>query len=131
MQIDPRQFDQWVQDAIRMLPKRFAEALDNIAIDVEAYPTVEVRRRVGLGRGQMLLGLYTGVPLTERTHQYGLYGTVPDKIILYKRYIELAAGTPEEVRREVAMTLLHEIGHYFGMTEAQLRDVELLDASEA
>ena len=80
-----------------------------------------------LGRGQMLLGLYTGVPLTSRTHQYAAYGTVPDKITLYKRYIEMASATPDEVRYEVAMTLLHEIGHYFGMTEDQLRQIELLD----
>lgn len=128
MKIDDRDFEQWVQDAIRFLPRKFADALDNIAIDVEPYPSVAVRRRIALGRGQMLLGLYTGVPLTERTHNYAAYGSVPDKITLYKRYIEMAAGTPEEVRREVAMTLLHEVGHYFGMTEDQLRDIELLDA---
>ena len=127
MQIDDEQFEQWVQDAIRLLPRKFADALRNIAVDVEPYPPVKVRRELGLRRGQMLLGLYTGVPLTERTHQYGAFGAVPDRIVLYKRTIEMVVNTPGEVRREVALTLLHEVGHYFGMTEEQLRGYELSD----
>lgn len=127
MRLSDGQFEQWVDDAIRRLPKRFADALENIAVDVDPYPSMSVRRQMGLRRGQTLLGLYTGVPLTERTTSYASYGATPDKIILYKRCIEDVCDTPEDVRSEVALTLLHEVGHYFGMTEAQLAEVELLD----
>jgi len=131
VEITDAQFEQWTREAMRLLPKKFADAIENIAIDVEAYPSMKVRKRLGLGRGQLLLGLYTGVPLTERTHQYGVFGTVPDKIVLYKRNIELVADTPQDVRVQVAETLLHEVGHYFGMTEEQLRVLELTDGDAA
>jgi predicted Zn-dependent protease with MMP-like domain len=127
MRIDDEQFTAWVGEAMELLPKRFRDALHNIAIDVESRPSAEVMRRMKCAGGTLLLGLYTGVPLTERTHQYGTFGAVPDKIVLYKESIEHVADTPREVRRQVARTLLHEVGHYFGMTEAQMHEVSLLD----
>ncbi len=130
MHLSDAQFEQWVKDAARLLPRKFADALRNIAIDVEPYPSMKTRRLLGLRRGRMLLGLYTGTPLTERTTHYAAYGAVPDKIVLYKRCIEDACATSEDVRREVALTLLHEIGHYFGMTEDQLSEFEISETPE-
>lgn len=126
MNISDADFEQWVAEATALLPKKFADALDNITLSVEPYPSMKVRRQLGLRRGQTLLGLYTGHPLTERGPQYGAYGAVPDRIVLYKRCIEEACRSADEVRREVAETLLHEVGHYFGMTEAQLAEIDLL-----
>jgi predicted Zn-dependent protease with MMP-like domain len=116
-----------VQDAIELLPKQFREALENIAIDVEELPTREALRKSRIPRGDLLLGLYSGTPLTKRGPYYGEGGALPDKITLYKRNLELICDTPDEVRREVAETLLHEVGHYFGLTERQLRELELED----
>lgn len=130
MHIDDDVFAEWVSEAVELLPRRFRDALHNIAIDIEDRPTEETKRRVRIPRRSLLLGVYTGVPLTARTHQYGAYGNLPDKIVLYKRNIESVARTHEEVRQQVALTLLHEVGHYFGMTEAQLAEVELLEPDE-
>jgi predicted Zn-dependent protease with MMP-like domain len=128
--IDDDLFAAWVSEAVELLPQRFRDALHNIAMDIEDKPAREVRHRVKIPRRSLLLGLYTGVPLTARTHQYGAYGNLPDKIVLYKRNIECVAQTHEEVRQQVARTLLHEVGHYFGMTEARLAEVELLEPDE-
>jgi len=128
--IDEDVFGEWVSEAVELLPRRFREALENIVIDVEEQPSRETLRRMRTRRSELLLGLYVGVPLTERTHEYGSYGALPDRIVLYKRNIEEVAETHEEVRQEVALTLLHEVGHYFGMTEAQLAEFELLEPKE-
>jgi predicted Zn-dependent protease with MMP-like domain len=123
-------FAEWVSEAVELLPRRFRDALRNIVIDVEEEPSRETLRRTKTPRGDLLLGLYVGVPLTERSHEYGAYGGLPDKIVLYKRNIEEVADSHEEVREEVALTLLHEVGHYFGMSEAQLAEFELLEPEE-
>ena len=130
MDIEDELFAEWVKEAVELLPRRFRDALQNIAIDIEDIPARGTLRRTRGPRRGLLLGLYTGVPLTDRSGYYGAYGEIPDKIILYKRNIERVASTHEEVREEVALTLLHEVGHYFGMTEAQLAEIELLEPEE-
>ena len=124
MHIDDDQFAKWTKVAITLLPPRFREALDNIAIDVESTPSPQTKRKIGLRRGQVLFGLYVGVPLTQRDTNYGVGGAIPDKIVLYKENIERFCRTPEEVRDQLVDTLFHEVGHYFDMNEAQLREIE-------
>ena len=70
--------------------------------------------------GTLLLGLYHGVPLTERST---FFAAPPDRIFLYQKNIEAICQTDEQIRRQVRETLLHEVGHYFGMTEDELRSV--------
>lgn len=75
----------------------------------------------GTGPGETLFGLYTGIPLTERTSSYGM--VLPDKITLYQRSIEEGCRTKEEVQAQIRTTLLHEIGHHFGLSEEELEQV--------
>ena len=69
----------------------------------------------------MLLGLYEGIPLTRRGAEYGVYPVVPDTITLYQKNIEAVSRSDEEVRGTIRDVLIHEIGHYFGMTDAEIR----------
>jgi len=74
----------------------------------------------GIGPGSTLFGLYTGVPLTKRTTSYGM--VLPDKITLYRRSIEEGCRTEQEIQTQIRFTLLHEIGHHFGLSEDDLQE---------
>jgi predicted Zn-dependent protease with MMP-like domain len=111
-------FERLVAEALRGLPEEFRSKLVNLAVVVEDRPTRRDLQRAGLPPHATLLGLYIGVPLTERGSNYG--GVLPDKIVIFKAPIEALCRTDEEVRRTVQETVRHEIGHYFGLGEAQL-----------
>lgn len=114
-------FEELVQQAINDLPDEFKKALDNIAILIEDEPTDEQKHLLHLHPYQQLFGLYQGVPLTKRT---SVLITEPDRITLFKNPIEQVCQTPEAIRSQVHATVLHEIGHYFGMSEQQLRTIK-------
>jgi len=106
-------FEKLVQEGIEMIPKRFLEKLSNVAICIEDTSSGK--------QGLLLLGLYEGVPQTDRQH----YGQVlPDKITIFKEPIERIAKSKAEIRRIVADTVWHEIAHHFGMDESQVRKAE-------
>jgi predicted Zn-dependent protease with MMP-like domain len=114
-------FESYIKRAILELPEEFREKLDNIAISVESYPTREDLRSVGLKDKRMLLGLFRGVPFGQVSSFYS--GPImPSEIVLFKRNIEAIADTEDELVNQIRLTLLHEIGHYFGMTEEELRE---------
>jgi predicted Zn-dependent protease with MMP-like domain len=120
--MDRGAFEEIAQRVFDGLPAPFRDAIDNVAIAVEETPDPRVeRRRKGYRPGSLLLGLYEGVPLTRRGNDYGMYPVVPDRITLYRENIERVAETPEDVPGVIRDTLIHEIGHYFGMTERQIR----------
>ncbi len=110
--MDSKRFEKLVEEAIERLPEVFRAKLANVAIIVEDLPPRES------GREGLLLGLFHGVPRTEKST---FQATPPDRIFLYQKNIEAMCSTDEEVRREVRNTLLHEVGHYFGLTEDELR----------
>ena len=115
-----KQFETLVQDAIRELPQEFREKLTNIAIVIENYPSQELLERMEVPEDETLFGLYEGVPLPERGHfNAPLY---PDRILIFQGPIEEECDTPEEVREEVRITLLHEIGHFFGFDDEELEE---------
>jgi predicted Zn-dependent protease with MMP-like domain len=118
--MEPQTFEQLVEEALDSLPEEIQAWLDNVAIVVAERPTPEHRQQAGLRRGQTLFGLYVGVPKIHRGVTYG--ETVPDKILIFQRPIERWCHTPERVRECVRQTVLHEIGHHFGLGEADLRD---------
>lgn len=119
----PREkFDQLVQEAYLDVPPEFRKRIENVAIVVEDEPRREDLQRAGCTPGSTLLGLYTGIPLTLRTSSYGL--VLPDRIALFRGPIERMARNDHELRRIVRETLWHEIGHYFGMSERQVRAME-------
>lgn len=102
-----------------MLPGEFRERMDNIAISVEPYPTREDLRAVGLSNKRHLLGIFRGIPFNSVSPFYS--GPVmPSEIVLFQKNIESVAETEEDLVNEIRITLLHEIGHYFGMSDEDL-----------
>lgn len=120
----PEQFDDLVGEIVDGLPPEFQERLWNVAVLVREEPTEEQLRSVGCPPGETLLGLYTGVPMTERGSWQS--GSLPDTILIFRGPIERACGgDPHCVARQVRETVLHEIAHYFGITDARLRELGL------
>ena len=113
MQMDREKFEALVAQALDGLPRTFREKLANVAIIVEDRPPQEPK-------GGLLLGLFHGIPRTEKSV---FFASPPDRIFLYQRNIEAVCASEAEVRRQVRATLLHEIGHYFGLSEDELRGV--------
>ncbi len=115
-------FEQLVDEALGSMPREFQEMMDNVAIFIEDEPSRETLRHAGVSRGHTLLGLYQGVPQTERTRSYDL--VTPDRITLFQRPIEASGRTDAEVSEQIRRTVLHEVGHYFGMDEERLGEIE-------
>jgi predicted Zn-dependent protease with MMP-like domain len=119
--MDRPAFEILVQNSLRKLPRRFKKKLANISVEVEDLPSRELLSDLGIRSGS-LLGLYQGVPLTKRGWNYG--NMLPDRIVIYQRTIERVATSPEEIETIVLDTVIHEIGHYFGFTDRELREIE-------
>jgi predicted Zn-dependent protease with MMP-like domain len=117
----PAEFEQLVVQALDNLPDFFQRQLQNIDVVVADRPTEAELRSVGLKPGQLLLGLYHGIPLTRRSSDYGL--VLPDKITIYRMSIEQICRTPEEVVERVQHTVKHELAHHFGISDDRLRDL--------
>jgi predicted Zn-dependent protease with MMP-like domain len=108
---------------LESLPDEFRRRMENVAVVVEDYPTLEDAESAGVPREE-LLGLFHGVSLLESEWFSGASGQLPEKIVLYKKNIEAACSTREELVEEIRLTLFHEIGHYFGMSEEDLEEYE-------
>lgn len=119
--MEREEFEEHVQKVFDRLPERFQSAIENVRIIVEDYPSDELVQHLHLPSRHALLGLYRGVPLPHRTSWYGTSPVVPDTVTLFRRNIESRSRSAEEVERQIYETLLHEIGHYFGMTEEEIR----------
>jgi predicted Zn-dependent protease with MMP-like domain len=102
------------------LPEEFRSRMQNIAILVEDFPPNQSTPQPGQ-RKRLLLGIFHGVPATKRS-AFSL-PTGPDHIVLYQKNIEAVCSSEAEIRHQIRQTLIHELGHYFGMTEEQLKDV--------
>lgn len=119
-------FLQLVKSELDRLPREFRSRIQNLAVLVEDLPPPETEPRLGhrprsLPRRQLLLGVYRGVPATKRSFFDVPSG--PDTIVLYQKNIEAVCSSDDEIREQVRRTVIHELGHYFGMDEDQLRDV--------
>jgi predicted Zn-dependent protease with MMP-like domain len=114
-------FEEVAQKAFDSLPDQFRNSIENVHIVVEDYPPDDLRKG-GRDSKYSLLGLYQGIPLTKRGTWYGASPTAPDKISLYQKNIEASCVDEEEILRQIVEVLFHEIGHYFGMNETQIRD---------
>lgn len=117
-----RDFEKLVVRALETLPPEFQERLENVDVVVEDNPSPSQREESGLEPDETLYGLYQGVPLTERTHDYGL--VAPDKITIFQQPIEEGCSTPEEMVREITLTVQHEIAHFFGLDDDTLEEIE-------
>jgi len=112
-------FEDVVSDALDRLPDEFAELMNNIAVQVEERPDRETLRELDLDpRDETLYGLYTGVPLDERGGWYG--NVLPDVILLYRQPLLDDCRDRDELIHEIQLTLLHEIGHHFGLSDEEM-----------
>lgn len=116
------EFLQQVEDALAGIPQNFRDALQNIAIVIEDEPTEAQMTDIGLDPEDTLLGLYEGTPLTERQWDEG--NRLPDKITLFQDVIEDASEDDDDVVVAIGETLIHEIGHYFGLSEDEIQAIE-------
>jgi predicted Zn-dependent protease with MMP-like domain len=109
-------FRRLVSEALHELPPEFAGKMSNVEVVVAALPTPEQEESAGGGEEDgLLMGLYEGIPLTERTSSYG--GVLPDRITIFQDNIEAVCETEEEMREEIRRTVLHEIAHHFGIED--------------
>ena len=115
-------FTALVEDALRDIPRRFRDAMANVAVVVEEEPSVALLTEMGVSPDDHLFGLYQGIPLPQRGWSYG--NALPDRISIYQIPIEDACEDDDEIRDCVAETVIHEFGHYFGMSEEEIEEIE-------
>lgn len=116
------QFEELVADALASIPRRFRDAMKNIAITVEDEPDRRLLDEMEIEPGGTLLGLYQGTPLTERSWDYG--NRLPDRILLFKGPLERESDDEDDLIVAIGETLIHEIGHYFGLSEEEIEAIE-------
>ena len=120
--MDRSGFQRLVEEALREIPRRFRDAMKNVAVIVEDEPPPHILQEMEIEPPDSLFGLYQGTPLPERGWGYG--NALPDRISIYQGPIEEACEDDEEIRDCVAETVIHEFGHYFGMDEDQIEEIE-------
>jgi predicted Zn-dependent protease with MMP-like domain len=121
-QMTRKRFTELVEEALKQIPARFREAMTNVAVVVEDEPSADLLEEMDMEPGDALFGLYQGIPLTEREASYG--NALPDRISIYQLPIEDACEDEEDIRQCVAETVIHEFGHYFGLSEEEIEDIE-------
>jgi predicted Zn-dependent protease with MMP-like domain len=119
--VSKSKFDGLVERALADLPEPFAGFLEEVPVEVRDRPSAGQLRRAGLGGNELLLGLYQGRPRTERSVEDS--GTLPDVIYIFQEDIELVCDSEDALVEQVRKTVLHEIGHHFGMTEEDLDEL--------
>ncbi len=117
--MDRAKFESLVAEAMASLPRKFRERIENLAVMVEERPP---RRRSSRAPDSLLLGIYHGVPLKDRGSYYG--NIPPDVIVIYQEPIERLSASEDEVRERIREVVFHEVGHYFGLSEKDLWDIE-------
>jgi predicted Zn-dependent protease with MMP-like domain len=116
--VSKEDFARLVEEALAELPPQFAHVLEEARVEIRTRPTQKQLKDAGLDDDELLFGLYCGVPLIDRSVEQS--GVMPDVIYIFQEDHELVAESREELKREVRTTVLHEIGHHFGMDEDDL-----------
>ncbi|TMQ61599.1 MAG: metallopeptidase family protein [Candidatus Eisenbacteria bacterium] len=116
------EFEDLVESALKKLPRPFREKLKNIAVVVEDWADEETLEDMGIEPPDTLYGLYRGVDLTRRDSSYG--NVLPDTIHIYQSPIEEDCADPEEMAELVRDVVVHEVGHYFGLDDETMEDIE-------
>lgn len=123
------EFEELVQEALDSMPDQFLEDMENVAVVIADEPTEDELNRIdddgrpaGTWYGEEILGLYSGVPLTERYYD-DMEGGFPDVITIFKGPHERCFGSRDTIAKEVRKTVIHEIGHYFGLDDARLHEM--------
>ena len=119
--MDRERFERLVAKAVDSLPDEFHTRLENIDVVVADQPTLSQLAELNRKRGETLLGLYEGVPLTKRSRYYGM--VVPDKITIFQKPIESQYRNDARIIAEIQRVVLHEIAHHFGISDARLKEL--------
>ena len=122
MTISDEQFDALVTRAMNELPQEYITNLNNVAITYAEEPTPQQLVKQGVRHGQLLLGLYEGIPLTQRGAGYTF--VLPDKITLFKQPIQMVSNSPEALFEQIKRTLWHEIAHHYGLNHDRIHGIE-------
>ncbi len=121
-ELTDQEFDELITRAMDELPQEYITGLDNVAIVQADEPTEEQKEKMKLREGVVLLGLYEGIPLTQRGAGYTF--VLPDKITLFKHSILRVVATNEELFEQIKRTLWHEIAHYYGLNHARMHELQ-------
>jgi predicted Zn-dependent protease with MMP-like domain len=116
------EFERIVDEVVDSLPQEFKSELDNVEIQVEIWPSEEDLRSIYAHPGVTLFGLYRGIPKTKRGNNYT--GVIPDKIVIFAGPIMQFSSGEDSAKKQIRQTVLHEIGHYFGMSEHSIRKAQ-------
>lgn len=116
------EFERLVAEAVALIPRRFRREMKNLALVVELEPSAELLLEMGIDPPDSLYGLYQGTPLPERTWGFG--NTLPDRITIFQRPVEEDCDDDDDVRAVIGETLIHEVGHYFGLSEEEIEEIE-------
>jgi predicted Zn-dependent protease with MMP-like domain len=115
-------FERLVAEAVMLIPRRFRREMHNLALVVEDEPSPELLDEMEIEPPDSLYGLYQGTPLPERSWAFGNH--LPDRITIFQRPIEEDCEDEDEIRAVIGETLIHEVGHYFGMSEEEIEEIE-------
>ena len=118
--MESSEFERLVANALGQIPVIIRDRLDNVDVVLDDWPSQDQLLGSGLKEGEFMLGLYEGLPLTER-YDYGM--VLPDKITLFKGSIESICSDEDEIIREIRNTIVHEVAHHFGIGDERLREM--------
>jgi len=116
--VSKTEFGQLVERAIAELPEQFARFMDEVTVEIKDRPSRKLLKEMGMEEDELLFGVYEGVGMTERSVEHS--GRLPDRILIFQEDHELACENKAELVKEIRTTVLHEIGHFFGMDEDDL-----------
>lgn len=119
IKVTPEEFHEMMEEAIETIPQEFKDKIDNLAFIVEPFPSEDDLDRLELSDRYSLLGLYSGIPYTGRSTLYA--GVTPDRIILFQENIQMRCNTIPQLKEMIRETVVHEVAHYFGMNEDEVR----------
>jgi len=119
--VSKQRFAKLVEEALRELPQPFAQHLEEVSVEIKDRPTQKQLKDQGLEEDELLLGLYVGHPMTQRSVEFS--GILPDAIYIFQEDVELVSESEKDLIHQVRITVLHEIGHHFGMDEDDLDEI--------
>lgn len=120
--MERERFEELVRQALEGLPEEIAQRISNVDVEVQDAPTPRQLSATRVPSGHTLLGLYQGIPLTRRTSGYQM--VPPDKITIFQRPLEAVSRGDDDLVRRVRDTVIHEVAHHFGISDARLREIE-------
>ncbi len=115
-------FELLVEEALEQIPEKFTKLFSNITVLVKDRAPQDVHKQTGISNHNLILGTYHGVPYKHRGPYYG--NTPPDVITLYQKSIEDICNSEDDIKDKIKEVVLHEVGHYFGLKEKELKDIE-------